>query len=67
MIKPCFFPFQFSIIREQPDSLALSSEAIDKLRGEMFTQALSDALLEAIKKIPQPRVIIVKGVIEVSE
>lgn len=45
------FNFDIGVTRRGiSDELCLSSEAIDALRGEMFTEALKIALLEAVEK-----------------
>jgi hypothetical protein len=59
------FPFSIGVIREEQDDLGLSSDAIDKLRFEMFTQTLQKALLEAFEAGILPREITVVGEIKI--
>lgn len=52
--------------RTKEDGLALSAEAIDRLRLEMFTDALRQALFDAMAANILPRAIKVEGIITVT-
>lgn len=59
---------EFEVGRFIPDGLAMSAESIDRFRLELFTEAVAEALREALESgIKLPRRIRLVGELEVQD
>lgn len=62
------FPFNIEIKRDESNLLALSAEIIDQFRGQMFTNVLQSALLEAWSEgLKAPSALQVEGIITITD